>query len=408
MDARPRAQSRKRRKEKPAPAGPDPPDVIEPDVEKMLDAEEAERTGQAIQRLPAEPLLDSVIHAEVEVEPPGRVGVDFVSVLAPVPEGYARVYRVIDAEAAGRPTRYSTPPENLSEVLGQNIDEAIAAAKLLWPGRFFSVIEKMVRGGAGQAIQRLPAEPLLDRVIHAEVDAAERAASVKAAEEKKARKAESDRKYREKQKAARALDRAVGNRVESAPVPPSLPSADDIFIAWSGINPLYAVRAASLRAATDWVRANHPRDSRIDVEADDGVYRTRKLFLQADLKAPPRSAAVTLVQPPAGTVVESGRTWEAYDLRFKPPVLMGEVKGVNSTRAIMTAEATWPNTPSRMIELREKGTCPANRLKPAEANPDRDLAGFRAEWEADLAAEKLQRSEPEPAKSRRPKREVAT
>ena len=58
--------------------------------------------------------------------------------------------------------------------------------------------------------------PLLDRVIDAEAGQAEA---------KKARKAESDRRYREKQRAKLALERAVGNRVESPASPAERPAS---------------------------------------------------------------------------------------------------------------------------------------------------------------------------------------
>ena len=167
--------------------------------------------------------------------------------------------------------------------------------------------------------------------------------------------------------------------------------ADNIFVAWSGRNPLYAVRAKSLMDALVWVRANHPYDAKISVKVDEGIYAARKLFLQADLKA-----------NAAGPAVESDRVWEVFDTRTNPVSKVGEVKAANVTRAVLAAEERWPLTfppKSRFIHVIDKGALTANRLQPAE--PDRDLADFRREFDAGGEAE-AERLERRPAVRSRP------
>lgn len=201
--------------------------------------------------------------------------------------------------------------------------------------------------------------------------------------------------------------------------------ADDIFIAWSGRNPLYGIRAKSLMDAVVWVRANHPHDAKISVKVDEGIFAARKLMLQADLKKPTepagdpggdalRAAAQTRRDakrtartkhcedcgatlpdgdPGAKCSKCGGRVWGVYDAENRLPVeeqtRIGTVKGANITRAVLAAEAAWPNIPKARLHivecypatLRPISARPANRLQPAE--PDRDLADARAAWDAD-------------------------
>ena len=113
-----------------------------------------------------------------------------------------------------------------------------------------------------------------------------------------------------------------------------------------------------------------------------------------------------------------------YDAENRLPVeeqtRIGTVKGANITRAVLAAEAAWPNIPKGRLRIVELAPAtlrpfpasgrPANRLQPAE--PDRELADFRRSFDADgeAAAERLERwpADPEPANGRRKRSEVGS
>ena len=229
------------------------------------------------------------------------------------------------------------------------------------------------------------------------------------AEERRAAKKEADRKYRERKKAAAALDRAIGNRVESPASPPNkgqrtedqgpTQSVREPVIAGPSKTGGVERGAGSVEDQESNSRTTHhaPRTTPEEVErlAPEspsveacvcnkcnqvrplGVhpcqkcgcpeYRLIRVAANAIEPAEPAKPKRAKSLATEATAEIFSRSWEAYDLRQKPPALLGEVKGNDSTRAIMAAEAAWPDVPARLIEIREKTT--RSRRKRSEVGP---------------------------------------
>jgi hypothetical protein len=249
---------------------------------------------------------------------------DSASVMAPTPEGFTRAWAVYRGNGGA--------DSFLGEVFGVGETEARRAAFRIAGDQHFTILPKMIHGGKGQAIVRITAP---DPPV--EVETVEAAASKRSKTEPVS---VSDAVASHKERLASAMKEA-GVKTDAP---------DDIFIYWSGRNPVYAIRAPSLKAAIDWAKTQHPKDARFDVRLDtEDVFRSRALFLQIDLKAKPADQIDRLRGD------ESERRWNVFDLRATPPLFLGDVAGSNSTRAVMAAEAKWPDVPNRMIRIESFG-----------------------------------------------------
>lgn len=232
-----------------------------------------------------------------------------------------------------------------------------------------------------------PADELTDEEREAAID--ELTEELEALDERKARKREADRKYAARRKAARDLARAIGNPVESSGAPAGTIAREPViagptepaksladwqskptselglsFAAGRVVMTMRSIRTAGELA--DWLRMGPTYDGGDPTVANSWTAmlaecRATVHFLQTghlpltsmcDLHPPPKPER-SKSEPEPATAEIFNRKWEAYDVRESPPVRLGEVTGANSTRAVMAAEAAWPDVPKRMLEIRE-------------------------------------------------------
>jgi hypothetical protein len=377
---------------------------------------------------------------EQPAEPPADV--ECCSVLSPCPEGYQRVYSVHARETYTRAEiRAGAKPQRLGEVIAANIDEAKLAAARRFGVRPVEVGECMVDGGKGQKIVRVPRFDVLD------LKAVDKKGQYKVLGTIDAPNSARARIIAEKRWSDLPPDRLNIRNVELRPAeskprkpkPKPAPEPDpleNLFIYWGQgkggkqVNPVYGIKAPSLTAAVAWVDAHHPKDHGGQVRPDlDGTIVRRKVPVVVDLvlnpAAHPDPPPAELATPTAAGQIDlctlhgqpplpagHERVFSVYDSRTNPPTVLGEIAGANITRAMMAAEAQWPDVPKRMLAYKPKlapgtkhqATRPANRL----VDPDVELAEFRRSFDvgADRAQWLLeQRSngepdlEPEPAES---------
>jgi hypothetical protein len=130
-----------------------------------------------------------------------------------------------------------------------------------------------------------------------------------------------------------------------------------LFVAWSGRNPLYAIRCGAIEDAILHVASQHPADARIDVRPDDGTACARKLMVR-DLSKPwpfdgagpdpGTPAGPPKPAPPPAEPSPKPRAWIARD----GAAFLGRFVADNFTRATMHAEERWPNVDRKKLVVR--------------------------------------------------------